>query len=116
MITLTPRHFAGREEAIAQIRESGLYLAEAEISQDELTGDAHVHPYQVDIYLLNGVLELNEPNAGLRHLLEAGSKAIVPAGTLHAETCPGRFHAVFGVSVDPATIMAVPAPQAPSQP
>lgn len=107
MITFTPQQFTGRDEAIAQIRESGLYLAEAEFSQDELTGDVHVHPFQVDIYLLEGVLELDEPDAGLRHVLEAGSKAVVAAGTRHAETCPGRFHAVFGVSVDPAPIMAV---------
>ena len=116
MITFTPKHFAGRDEAIAQINESGLYLAEAEISQDGLTSDAHVHPYQVDIYLLDGVLELDEPDAGQRHVLKAGSKAVVPSGTLHAETCPGRFHAVFGVSVDPVPIMAVRASEAPSRP
>ena len=115
MITFTPQHFTGRDEAIAQIRDSGLYLAEAEISQDELTGNAHVHPYQVDIYLLQGVLELDEPDLGRRHLLEAGCKAVVPAGTLHAETCPKRFHAVFGVSVDPVPIMAARAAEATSQ-
>jgi hypothetical protein len=106
MITVAPDHFAGRDEAISQIGESGLYLAEAELSQDDLTGSAHVHPYRVDIYLLEGVLELDEPNVGLRHVLKPGAKAVVPAGTLHAESCPGRFHAVFGVSADPAPIMA----------
>jgi hypothetical protein len=106
MITVTPDHFTEREQAISEIRESGLHLAEAELSQDDLTGSAHSHPYDVDIYLLEGVLELREPGVGLSHVLKAGSRAVVPAGTLHAETCPGRFHAVFGVSVDPATIMA----------
>ena len=116
MITFTPRHFSGRDEAVAQIKQSGLYLAEAEMSQDGLTGSAHVHPYQVNIYLLDGVLELEEPDLGLKYVLEAGSKAVVPAGTLHAETCPGRFHAVFGVSVDPDPIMAARAAETLSQP
>jgi hypothetical protein len=106
MITVTPSDFTGRDEAIARVRRSGLHLAEAELSQAELTGDAHTHPYDVDIYLLEGVLELHEPETGLRHRLEAGTRAEVPAGTLHAESCPGRFHAVFGVSVDPAPLMA----------
>jgi hypothetical protein len=106
MITVTPHHFTGRDEAISRVRESGLYLAEAELSQAELTGAEHVHPYDVDIYVLDGVLELYEARTGLRHRLEAGSRAQVPAETLHAESCPGRFHAVFGVSVDPAPLMA----------
>jgi quercetin dioxygenase-like cupin family protein len=106
MITVTPDSFADREEAVSKIRASGLHLAEAEMSQEGLTGSPHIHPYDVDIYLLEGELELDEPRRGLRHRLTAGTKALVPAGTLHAETCPGRFHAVFGVSVDPAPIMA----------
>jgi hypothetical protein len=106
MISVTPHHFAGRDEAIAQVRRSGLHLAEAKLSEAELTGTAHVHPYDVEIYIVEGVLELQEPGPGLRHQLEAGSRALVPAGTLHAESCPGRFHAVFGVSVDPAPLMA----------
>jgi hypothetical protein len=106
MITVSPDHFTDRDAAIAQIRESGLHLAEAELSQDGLTGSAHIHPYDVDIYLLDGVLELEEPKLGRRHRLTAGTRALVPAGTLHAETCPGRFHAVFGVSVDPGPLMA----------
>jgi hypothetical protein len=63
--------------------------------------------------MLDGVLELDEPQTGLRHRLQAGSRALVPAGTLHAESCPGRFHAVFGVSVDPAPLMAARMQQQP---
>ncbi|MBW8785558.1 MAG: cupin domain-containing protein [Novosphingobium sp.] len=105
-ITFTPHHFTGRDAAVAEIEASGLRLAEAELSQAELTGAAHSHPYRVDIYLLEGVLELHEPDTGLDHRLEPGSMAIVPAGTRHAESCPGQFRAVFGVSVDPEVIMA----------
>ena len=106
MITLTPQYFEGRDEAVAHIRQRGFYLAEAELSQAQLTGSAHVHPYDVDVYLLDGVLELHEARTGLRHLLKAGSRAEVPAGTLHAESCPGPFHAIFGFSVDPASLTA----------
>jgi hypothetical protein len=106
MIRVTQDSFASRDEAIALIRASGLHLAEADMGQEGLTGSAHIHPYDVDIYLLSGELELEEPRRKLRHRLTAGARALVPAGTLHAESCPGRFHAVFGVSVDPGPMMA----------
>jgi hypothetical protein len=106
MITVTPLHFTRRDQAIAQIRASGLHLVEAELSQDDLNGFAHVHPYDVDIYMLEGVFELDEPGTGLRHVLKAGCKAVVPAGTPHVESCPGPFKAAFGVSVDPAPLLA----------
>jgi hypothetical protein len=106
MITVVPAQFSGREEAIALIEASGLFRSEAQLSQAELTGAPHTHPYDVDIYLLEGVLELHEPNSGQVHQLEKGSRAFVPAGTLHAETCPGPFRAVFGVSVDPEPLLA----------
>jgi quercetin dioxygenase-like cupin family protein len=105
MITVTPDSFADRDEAIARIRGSGLHLAEAELSQEGLTGDPHVHPYDVDIYLLGGELRLHEPGLGRTHVLKPGTRALVPADTLHAESCPGRFHAVFGVSADPGPLM-----------
>jgi quercetin dioxygenase-like cupin family protein len=106
MITVTPQNFADRDGAIARIQATGLHLAEAEMSQAELTGAPHSHAYDVDICVVEGVLELQEPELGLKHVLTAGSRALVPAGTLHAESCPARFHAVFGVSVDPVALMA----------
>ena len=105
MITVSPNQFSTREEAVALIGASGLFISEAELSQAELTGAPHVHPYDVDIYLLEGVLELEDTEVGQTHRLGPGSRALVPAGTLHAEACPARFHAVFGISVEPASIM-----------
>lgn len=105
-IELTPNHFTSREQAVSEIEAAGLFLTEAELSQKDLSPTAHTHPYRVDIYLLEGVLELHEPDTGHTHVLEAGSRAVVPAETLHSETSPGPFRAAFGVSADPAAIMA----------
>jgi quercetin dioxygenase-like cupin family protein len=105
-IALTPNHFARREQAIEEIEAAGLFLTEAELSPNDLSATPHTHPYDVDIYLLEGVMELREPDTGRTHVLEAGSRAVVPAETLHAEYSPGPFRAAFGVSVDPKTIMA----------
>ncbi|MDG2004022.1 MAG: cupin domain-containing protein [Novosphingobium sp.] len=106
MITCTARHFSGRDEAIAEIKQSGLHLAETELTPDELTGEAHDHPYGVEIYLLEGVLVLDDPATGKSHKLEAGSKAVVPADARHTETCSGPVRAVFGLTIDPAQLMA----------
>jgi quercetin dioxygenase-like cupin family protein len=103
-IEVTPSHFTRREEAIAEIKLDGLRYVEAVISPDELTSTPHVHAYRVDIYLLEGVLELHEPDTGRTHLLKAGSKAVVPAETLHSERSPAGFRAAVGLSSDPSTV------------
>ena len=105
-IEYTPGHFASRDEAIAEIAANGLFLAEAEIGPEQLTGAAHVHPYRVEIYVLDGCFDLEEPDTGRKYRLETGSRTVVPADTLHAESCAGRFHAIFGVSKYPAPMMA----------
>ena len=105
-IEFMPGHFTSRDEAVAEIAASGLFLAEAEIEPDKLTGAAHVHPYRVEIYMLEGFFDLEEPDTGRSYRLEPGSRTVVPADTLHAESSSCRFHAFFGVSEDPAPIMA----------
>ena len=102
----TPGHFRNRDEAVAEIAANGLFLAEAEIGSEALTGAAHVHPYDVEIYVIEGSFDLEEPDTGRKYRLDPGSRTVVPADTLHAESCAHRFHAVFGVSEDPAPMMA----------
>jgi quercetin dioxygenase-like cupin family protein len=99
-IEFTPNHFTEREQAIGEIAEAGLNLAEAELTQEQLSGEPRVHDFDVSIYILEGAMELREPDTGLTHLLEPGSWTLVPAQTLHAESCPGPFKAVFGVSTE----------------
>jgi hypothetical protein len=113
-IEVTPSHFTRREQAISEIESDGLFFIEAEISPDTLNPTPHVHAYRVDIYLLEGVLELNEPDTGRTHELKAGSKAIVAAETLHLERSPAGFRAAVGLSVDPRTLNAAPAVRSPS--
>jgi quercetin dioxygenase-like cupin family protein len=105
-IEFKPGHFTSRDEAVAEIAASGLFLAEADLEPGKLTGAAHVHPYRVEIYMLEGSFELDEPDTGRSYRLDPGSRTVVPADTLHAESSTARFHAVFGVSEDPAPIMA----------
>ena len=101
-----PNHFTQREQAIAEIKADGLFLSETDVPADRLILTAHVHPHRVDIYMLEGVLELTDPETGRTHVLKAGSKATVRADTPHAEHSPAGFRAAFGVSVDPKTIMS----------
>lgn len=103
-IEVTPGHFTGPEEAVAQIKSDGLRCVETEIRPDQLAREPHVHPYSVDIYMLEGVLELYEPDTGRTHRLKPGTKAVVPAQTLHKEYTPSGFRAVVGLSHDPSTL------------
>ena len=103
-IEVSPRHFSGREEAMAAVASDGLRCVEAEISPEQLTAEAHAHPYAVDIYMLEGKLELYEPHTGRTHRLEPGTKAVVPAQTLHQEHSPAGFRAVVGLSHEAAAL------------
>jgi mannose-6-phosphate isomerase-like protein (cupin superfamily) len=103
---MQPDHFEQREQAVAEIEAHGLYCAEADLSADDLSPTAHTHPYDVHIYVTKGEMELHEPDTGLIHRLEPGSMTVVPAGTAHSEHSVSGLHAVFGVSVDPAPLMA----------
>src|SRR5690349_4771527 len=100
-IEFLPCHFADREEAVARMETRGLHWIDGDIKPKDLTGSAHAHPYDVEIYLLSGVFDLTDCDAGVTHRLEAGCKAIVPANTVHAEFSPEGFTAVFGLSIDP---------------
>jgi hypothetical protein len=99
-IEFLPGHFADRDDATASLKGRGLKCFESDITPASLTGEAHVHPYDVEIYMLGGVFELTDCDAARTHRLEAGSKTIVPANTRHAEFSPAGFSAVFGVSGD----------------
>lgn len=103
-IVVTPNHFARPEQAIAEIKSDGLFYVEADIAPDDLAKSPHLHAYSVDIYLLEGVLELHESESGRTHRLEAGSKAVVPADTLHQEHTAAGFRAAIGLSVDPGSL------------
>jgi hypothetical protein len=99
-IEFLPGHFAARDDALASLKGRGLQCFDSDIGPQDLTGDAHAHPFDVEIYMLDGVFELTDCDAGRTHRLERGCKAVVPAGTRHAEFTPAGFHAVFGVSGD----------------
>lgn len=102
-IEVTANHFIQREQAIAEIRSDGLYLAEVDVKAGNLAPAPHVHGYRVDVYVLDGVFELHETDTGRTHLVKAGGKAMVPAGTLHSEGL-SAFRAAIGLSVDPSTL------------
>ena len=98
-IEVTINHFTQRDQAISEIQASGLRLVEVDITPDNLHPEPHVHPYQVDIYVLDGTFELHDTDNARTHLINAGSKATVPAGTRHSEG-PSAFRGVFGLSAD----------------
>ncbi len=102
-IEVTTNHFTQREQAISEIQSDGLFLTEVDVMLGDLDPAPHVHNYRVDVYVLDGVFELREIDTGRTHLVKAGSKAVVPPGTLHSEGA-SAFRAAIGLSVDPSTL------------
>lgn len=99
-IESTPDYFEHRDQAMSEIEAAGLKAVEADLTQDQLDLTPHTDDYGVSIYILDGVMELHDPDTGIIHRLERGSKTLVPAQTLHAESCPGPFKALFGLPAD----------------
>src|SRR5579862_6114654 len=85
---VSPNHFTTRDQALAEVAADGLFPIEVHTRPDDLHPTAHAHDYRVDIYMLEGALELYEPDTGITHRLEAGSKTVVPAGIVHLEYTP----------------------------
>ncbi len=101
-IEVTTNHFRHRDQAVAEIKLNGLRLVELDVTPSNLHPAPHVHPYRVDVYVLDGVFEFHDMDTGHTHLLKAGSKAVVPPRTLHSEGL-SAFRAAIGVSDDPST-------------
>lgn len=99
-IKVTTNHFAHRDQAVSEIQAGGLRLIEVDVAEDKLDSQSHAHPYQVDIYVLDGTFELRDTDTGRTHFITAGSKATVPAGARHSEG-PSAFRGVFGIAGDP---------------
>jgi len=111
-IEIIPAHFSRLEQAVDEIAADGLFFIETRIEPDQLAPEPHVHAYSVAIYLLEGDLELYEPHIGRTYRLEAGTKAVVPAQTLHKERSSAGFRAAIGLSHDPATMDEAASPAA----
>lgn len=102
-ITFTKNHFSSEAEALAlaEIEKAGLWPNKREVSPD--SNQSHWHAFDAHVYVLEGSMQLTDILAGETHTCSKGSKAVVPARTLHREQHDG-FTALFGMSVDPSTV------------
>jgi len=71
-IEVVTNHFTHRDQAVAEIQANGLRLVDADITPENLHPKPHVHPYRVDIYVLEGTFELHETDGSLAHMVKAG--------------------------------------------
>ncbi len=97
-------YFTRREQAIAEIEATGLYLLEVDIDPSEIDPTPHLHDFGAHIYVLEGALELHETDANRVHNVLAGGKVVVTPGTRHSEG-PYGYRAVIGLTVDPSTLV-----------
>lgn len=100
-ITKTQDAFALEEEAVAAVRAAGFYPVVAEAPAE--TNDDHWHDFDAMIFVLDGVNVVTVAATGETLTCGPGSRADFPRGAVHRESHQG-YRAVFGFSVDPATI------------
>ena len=100
-ITFTENHFSSEAEARAEIEQAGLWTNRREVPAD--SNQSHWHAFDAHVYVLEGSMQLTDTLTGETHACSKGCKAVVPARTLHSEHHEG-FTALFGMSVDPATV------------
>ncbi len=97
-------YFTRREQAIAEIEATGLFLLEIDIDPSKIDSTPHLHDFGAHIYVLEGALELHETDADRVHKVLTGGKVVVTPGTRHYEG-PYGYRAVIGLTVDPSTLV-----------
>ncbi len=91
------RDVAGAEQALAAQR-----LHTLQIDVPPVQNTAHWHSFDAEFYVLAGHLTLTDVENQVVHDCPAGTRVVVPARTLHAESSTGGYTIVLGTSVPPA--------------
>jgi hypothetical protein len=76
--------FQGRGEVLDDLRVSGFWPTTF-VSGASPGLDVHWHSEDVQAYVMEGETSFLDAASGVRHVVSAGDKIIVPARTLHAE-------------------------------
>lgn len=99
---ITHGHELTAEQAVAELQGLGLHPVVAEVPATE--NEFHWHDFDSVFYILEGGLEVTRHPSGEVITLVAGDRVQAPGGGAHRERHSG-FKAVFGFSVDPATLV-----------
>ena len=104
------QHFTGEQAAHDEIAAAGFHALVIDVPAE--ANALHFHDFDTQFYILDGGLQLIAGDTGTVHDVRPGDRVVARAGWVHREA-HGGFRAVFGFSVDPATLtMPINKPQA----
>lgn len=100
-VSIEVNHFRGRNQALQQIRDLGLFARDGAMESGDLE-DVHWHQTSLKIYVLSGAFETRD--VATDALLDAGPGDLIsiPARTLHAARCPEPATYVVGFDSEQA--------------
>lgn len=105
-------HFTSEAEARKEIEAAGLHVMVIDVPAEQ--NALHFHDFDTQFYILEGGLQLVAGDSGAVYDVWPGDRVVASAGWVHRESHDG-FRAVFGFSVDPATLtMPINKPVGPS--
>lgn len=102
-ITKTHDAFSSEEEAMAAIRNAGFHPVLLDVPPE--TSPPHWHDFDTIIFILEGENVVVVEDTGETLVCGPGTRTDFPRGVMHREDHNG-FRALYGLSVDPATIQA----------
>ncbi|WP_156256373.1 cupin domain-containing protein [Sandarakinorhabdus oryzae] len=99
--SVTSQHFTTEAQAREEIAAAGFYAMLIDVPAER--NPLHFHDFDTKFYILKGGLQLTDGETGTSHDVRPGDRVEASAGWVHREAHDG-FTAVFGFSVDPATL------------
>ena len=99
--TYSEGHFSTEEEACAEIAARGWHALPIDVvGQDE---EFHWHDFDSVIFIVSGTAAA-ECQDGTVEEAGPGTRVEAPAGVVHRDVAGSTYRAIFGLSVDPATM------------
>jgi len=99
--SVTHGHSVTEQQAIEELTQLGYHPVVAEVPPAD--NQFHRHEFDTIFYVLEGELELTVRDTGEVTVLKAGDRIQTTGDIVHRERHNG-YKAVFGFSVDPATL------------
>ena len=100
-VSVTEKHFEGRDQARALIETQGLFARDGAMQAGDLE-DVHWHKTSLLIYVLNGSFETRDVASNTMLYAASGDLISIPARTVHAARCPVPASYVVGFESEQA--------------
>jgi len=96
-IAVTADGIRDEQTALSALRDQGLHVMALDVAP--VDNESHWHHFDSEFHILSGTLALTDTTSGQVYHCKAGSRVVVPARALHAETSHDGYRIALGTSV-----------------